>query len=110
MTDDSREFSLREDTTSSSSAHLRTSDDIPNDERDCTNHQNLYDHNLINRSWIPPRLLSQQFAPKVSWRKGKWLEEEEVYTKKLIDAFSAGYLNLPSGTTLRSFLSEKLCW
>lgn len=43
-------------------------------------------------------------------RKGKWTEEEESYTMKLIEAFVAGVLPLPQGTTLRSFLSEKLCW
>ena len=43
-------------------------------------------------------------------RKGKWTEEEETYTMKLIEAFIAGVLPLPQGTTLRSFLSEKLCW
>lgn len=65
----------------------------------------------MNRSWIPSRIIPpQSYSSKLSWRKGKWLEEEEAYTKKLIDAFSAGYLNIPSGTTLRSFLSEKLCW
>ena len=54
---------------------------------------------------IPPQAYS-----KMSWRKGKWLDEEEAYTKKLIEAFNAGYLNIPSGTTLRSFLSERLSW
>jgi hypothetical protein len=43
-------------------------------------------------------------------RKGKWTEEEETYTMKLIEAFIAGVLPLTQGTTLRSFLSEKLCW
>mmetsp|Transcript_20634 Transcript_20634/g.18786 ORF Transcript_20634/g.18786 Transcript_20634/m.18786 type:complete len:430 (+) Transcript_20634:51-1340(+) len=45
---------------------------------------------------------------KPQWRKGKWTDEEEIYTKLLIDAFHTGYLNLPTGTTLRSYLSEKL--
>jgi hypothetical protein len=49
-------------------------------------------------------------AVQLNWRKGKWFEEEEAYTKKLIEAFNAGQLPLPSGTTLRSFLSEKLNW
>jgi hypothetical protein len=43
-------------------------------------------------------------------RKGKWTEEEETYTMKLIEAFISGVLPLAQGTTLRSFLSEKLCW
>ena len=44
------------------------------------------------------------------WRKGKWTDEEEKYTKKLISAFSLGLLPLSPGTTLRCFLSEKLNW
>ena len=43
-------------------------------------------------------------------RKGKWSEEEELFTKKLITAFYDGHLLVPIGTTLRTFLSEKLFW
>ena len=48
----------------------------------------------------------QMLAP----RKGKWSEEEELLTKKLISAFYDGYLRIPVGTTLRTFLSEMLFW
>lgn len=34
----------------------------------------------------------------------------QAFTKKLIDAFNGGFLHIPTGTTLRSFLSEKLYW
>lgn len=61
-----------------------------------------------NPPWLHPRFMPTSY--KIGWRKGKWLDEEEAYTKKLIEAFNAGYLNLPSGTTLRSFLSERLSW
>lgn len=44
------------------------------------------------------------------YRKGKWTEEEEAFTKALINAFNDGYLTIPAGTTLRSFLSDKLNW
>ena len=44
------------------------------------------------------------------WRKGKWTDEEEKYTKKLISLFNQGLLPLSAGTTLRCFLSEKLNW
>lgn len=66
--------------------------------------------NMTNTPWVPNRALPPASFPKVGWRKGKWLDEEEAYTRKLIEAFNAGFLNLPSGTTLRSFLSERLCW
>lgn len=41
-------------------------------------------------------------------RKGKWTIEEEMYTSAIIREFERGMLNCAPGTTLRSFLSEKL--
>lgn len=41
-------------------------------------------------------------------RKGKWTVEEEEYTSRIIHHFSTGLLTLPEGTTLRSYLAEKL--
>mmetsp|Transcript_12229 Transcript_12229/g.16042 ORF Transcript_12229/g.16042 Transcript_12229/m.16042 type:complete len:435 (-) Transcript_12229:508-1812(-) len=41
-------------------------------------------------------------------RKGKWTVEEEEFTTKIIHYFNTGVLQLPEGTTLRSFLAEKL--
>ena len=49
------------------------------------------------------------FMPRL-YRKGKWAQEEEDFTRALINAFNNGYLAIPIGTTLRSFLSEKLNW
>ena len=43
-------------------------------------------------------------------RKGKWTPEEEIYTTKIINDFNKGLLPLAPGTTLRSYLSEKLNW
>ena len=43
-------------------------------------------------------------------RKGKWTAEEEAYASKIILLFNRGMLRIPSGTTLRSYLSEKLNW
>ncbi len=60
-------------------------------------------------SMLPPASGTSS-QKSMNWRKGKWFEEEEVYTRKLIEAFNAGLLLIPSGTTLRSFLSEKLSW
>lgn len=53
--------------------------------------------------------LSHSFVKKI-WRKGKWTEEEENYAEKIVLAFNAGILDLPTGTTLRSALSELLNW
>ena len=43
-------------------------------------------------------------------RKGKWTPEEETYANKIISYFNKGLLSIESGTTLRSYLSEKLNW
>ena len=41
-------------------------------------------------------------------RRGKWTMEEEAYVARVINDFNSGFLNAPAGTTLRSYLSEKL--
>lgn len=41
-------------------------------------------------------------------RRGKWTVEEETYVARVIQDFNSGFLNAPAGTTLRSYLSEKL--
>ena len=43
-----------------------------------------------------------------SLRKGKWTAEEEAYSNKIISLFNKGLLPIAAGTTLRSFLSDKL--
>lgn len=44
----------------------------------------------------------------VPLRKGKWTPEEEAFTTCIINDFTKGFLPLAPGTTLRSYLSEKL--
>lgn len=41
-------------------------------------------------------------------RKGKWTPEEEEYTSRIIQHFRSGLLTLPEGTTLRSYIAQKL--
>lgn len=41
-------------------------------------------------------------------RRGKWSPEEEAYAQAAIRDFNSGHLDAPPGTTLRTFLSEKL--
>lgn len=41
-------------------------------------------------------------------RKGKWTAEEEDYTSRIIYYFNSGLINLPEGSTLRSYLAYKL--
>ncbi|KAK1929328.1 hypothetical protein P3T76_015280 [Phytophthora citrophthora] len=42
-------------------------------------------------------------------RSGPWSHDEEVYAAALIDFFFKGALDVTEGTTLRSFLSSRLC-
>lgn len=46
--------------------------------------------------------------PGSTLRRGKWTVEEETYVARIIQDFNSGFLNAPAGTTLRSYLSEKL--
>eukprot|EP00934_Nitzschia_sp_Nitz4_P003184 Nitzschia sp. Nitz4//scaffold62_size106224//32147//33416//NITZ4_004348-RA/size106224-augustus-gene-0.88-mRNA-1//1//CDS//3329555832//3174//frame0 len=46
--------------------------------------------------------------PAATLRRGKWTVEEEAYVARIIRDFNAGYLKAPAGTTLRSYLSDKL--
>lgn len=41
-------------------------------------------------------------------RRGKWTVEEEAYVARVIQDFNSGFLDAPAGTTLRTYLSEKL--
>ncbi len=41
-------------------------------------------------------------------RKGNWTAEEEIYARELIRAFQDGWVEIPDGTFLRAFLSERL--
>lgn len=45
---------------------------------------------------------------KPTTRKGKWTIEEEEFTTRIIEYFNSGLLELPEGTTLRSYLADKL--
>jgi hypothetical protein len=42
-------------------------------------------------------------------RSGPWSHDEETYAAALIDCFFKGVLDIAEGTTLRSFLSTRLC-
>jgi hypothetical protein len=50
----------------------------------------------------------QQQGAANSLRRGKWTVEEEAYVARVIQDFNSGFLNAPAGTTLRTYLSEKL--
>ena len=55
--------------------------------------------------------MSASSSPRATpLRKGKWTPEEEAFTSRIIHDFTNGYLPLAPGTTLRSYLSEKLNW
>jgi hypothetical protein len=45
---------------------------------------------------------------KSNKRRGKWTIEEESYVARVIQDFNSGFLDAPAGTTLRTYLSDKL--
>ena len=51
-----------------------------------------------------------RYSVDTSIKRGKWTPEEEAFTSRIIHDFTNGYLPLAPGTTLRSYLSEKLNW
>jgi len=57
---------------------------------------------------VPSRAASSH--EQGSLRKGKWTLMEEQYASKIIHYFNRGVLPISVGTTLRSYLSEKLNW
>lgn len=70
-----------------------------------------FPHPLVsNAPWhslVPPHAT---LYPSRIYRKGKWEKEETAFTEALVTAFNDGHLTLPIGTTLRTFLSDKLNW
>ena len=64
-----------------------------------------------SRKFPSPKSLSPYSSPTTgsdSLRRGKWTVEEEAYVTRVIEDFNGGFLKAPAGTTLRSYLSEKL--
>lgn len=60
--------------------------------------------------WAAPEApdVKPSVSEKKSTRKGKWTIEEEEFTTRIIEYFNTGLLELPEGTTLRSYLADKL--
>ena len=54
---------------------------------------------------VAPAAAQRERAPL---RKGQWTREEESFASAIIREFGRGMLTCPPGTTLRSYLSEKL--
>ena len=55
-----------------------------------------------------PKTVSPKVKQGTSLRRGKWTVEEEAYVARVIQDFNSGFLDAPAGTTLRTYLSEKL--
>jgi hypothetical protein len=65
----------------------------------------------------PPKVISLKSSSRhgstksnkgANLRRGKWTVEEEAYVARVIQDFNSGFLDAPAGTTLRTYLSEKL--
>jgi len=57
---------------------------------------------------LDDHIIDENEEEKKATRKGKWTIEEEEFTTRIIEFFNSGLLELPDGTTLRSYLAEKL--
>eukprot|EP00542_Grammatophora_oceanica_P019638 CAMPEP_0194042504 /NCGR_PEP_ID=MMETSP0009_2-20130614/14270_1 /TAXON_ID=210454 /ORGANISM="Grammatophora oceanica, Strain CCMP 410" /LENGTH=566 /DNA_ID=CAMNT_0038686371 /DNA_START=585 /DNA_END=2285 /DNA_ORIENTATION=+ len=57
---------------------------------------------------VPSNTSHTKSSKPTALRRGKWTVEEEAYVARVIQDFNSGFLNAPAGTTLRSYLSEKL--
>lgn len=57
-----------------------------------------------------PRAQPKGEGSDAELRKGKWTIEEENYANKIISLFNQGMLPVVVGTTLRTYLSDKLRW
>lgn len=61
---------------------------------------------IVTTTAAPPRSGSKSKHGPL--RRGKWTVEEEAYVARVIQDFNSGFLDAPAGTTLRTYLSEKL--
>lgn len=59
-------------------------------------------------SSLETSLTNEQNASGASFRKGKWMVQEEEYTSRIIYYYNLGLLTLPEGQTLRSYIAKKL--
>ena len=70
-------------------------------------------HSSVVASDGPPQFITTKPATSSKKsgkmrRRGKWTVEEEAYVARVIQDFNSGFLDAPAGTTLRTFLSDKL--
>lgn len=63
---------------------------------------------ISNRTHTSPRAQPSTTSKSSNLRRGKWTAEEEAYVARVIQDFNNGHLNAPAGTTLRTYLSDKL--
>jgi hypothetical protein len=122
--DDSFEDSLKEDPKISSTPKVARPDDPKKRQTQppttivvsSLNHGLLSDHpKVITTSSTPGNARGRSTSPSSvrsrsgsNLRRGKWTVEEETYVARVIQDFNSGFLDAPAGTTLRTYLSEKL--
>lgn len=63
---------------------------------------------ISNRAHTSSRAQPSTTSKSSNLRRGKWTAEEEAYVARVIQDFNNGHLNAPAGTTLRTYLSDKL--
>ena len=76
-----------------------------NATNDCSKYLQKQNQPQLRQQPVPPHTQKKNCTPL---RRGKWSPEEETYALAVIRAFNSGYLDAAPGTTLRTYLSEKL--
>ncbi|KAL9191405.1 hypothetical protein ACHAXT_001111 [Thalassiosira profunda] len=74
-------------------------------DRDCQEHRSFDTQHAPLQPPYPPPPINSAASPL---RRGKWTPEEEDFANAAIRDFNAGHLDAPPGTTLRTYLSERL--
>jgi hypothetical protein len=91
-------------TVSSDELHSETNDgQVLNENSDATNRMRSDSMAYNSRE--------SEHSPSLSGktlRRGKWTQEEEAFVARAIHDFNCGFLNVAAGTTLRTYLSDKL--
>mmetsp|Transcript_42277 Transcript_42277/g.72186 ORF Transcript_42277/g.72186 Transcript_42277/m.72186 type:complete len:397 (-) Transcript_42277:953-2143(-) len=90
--------------------NTKTETTATGDQDDCNGCNGpIHESHSKNSTPTPaPVAIQQASSNGPTLRRGKWTQEEEAYALAAIRDFNSGYLDAPPGSTLRTYLSEKL--
>ena len=88
---------------------MKSESTVTTDQIDHSGCNEPYDSHSPNSFPALAQERSQQTNSNIApLRRGKWTPEEETYALAAIRDFNSGYLDASPGSTLRTYLSEKL--